>query len=203
MPRAAIRDLVVAVSGFAITFSLIFVMGRVFIPSFGATIGDVDIAATGGSPLLDLRTDLAALHPPAAVLEATGALEGRFVLDRTVFVSRFGRPRNIVNVGKDVPVDIDVKFSAGGLILTLVAEQVPVGEPRRDRMTVVVTADGQTFSAQPGSCAIELFESGVLTRNTGLGQAISPSYSGQVTCTDVAEIRSGALVSFTAVFVYE
>ena len=194
-------DLRVAVIGFGVVFAVVYAMGRVFLPSIGATIAHLDLPADD-SPVLDLRLHLATLHPPAAVLDATGALEGRFALDRTVFVSPFGRPERIVNIGIDVPVDIDVKFSGGGVVLTLVAEQVAVGEPRLDRMTVVLTVEERTFSAKPGNCAIDLSKSGVLTRNTGLGRAISPSYSGQVTCSDVAELRTGTLISFTAVFEY-
>jgi len=201
------RDLLVAVFAGWLVFSTVYVFGRLFLAGVGERLAEVPVAAAdevaAPAPSVDgLRADLASTEQPAALIEARGAIDGRLVLDRGQSnVALFGNP---FGVDPDEPaLDLDVRFSGRDATLRIVAEGITVGETRTGRMTVVIAAGPQTFNARPGMCALEMSEIDYVTISRPWGQVVLPSFSGQLVCIDVPELRSGENASFTVVFAYE
>ena len=197
----------VALIGFAVVFSVVYAFGRLFIPSFGpsqlagvlATQGEASQSA--GSRLLhDLHADLLTLPGSAAVVEVSGVISQRFVL---VNLDSFGLLLGEGLPTVDSPIDLKLSLSGQGATLSIVSKGVVLGGPQRvARMTVVFSTGGMTFYPLADNCVLELLESALLIRAVGDGQMWLADYLGQVSCSDVPEIRSGQLIDFTAVYRY-
>jgi hypothetical protein len=203
------RDVRIALVGFGVVFSLVYVVGRMFLPSFGSSLAQLVAEREESETALldDLRVDLVALTD-AAVIEWSGAFHGRSVLDRVTvpYVWVPAGPETDAFV-PDGPVDIHASYSRGGGALSVVAEEAVAGPLRTAAMTVVFTIDGHSFVAKSGECALELSRSGYILDLTPTGAAglviATPYFAGHVICEGVADIRSGDTISFTAVFRYE
>jgi hypothetical protein len=175
-------------------------------PMFRSSLGDLDLAGSGDAgagelSVVALRADLAPFERPVALLQASGAVDGRVLLDRGETQGGFFLPEDFEE-GNVVPIDVNVRFSGSGAVLTLIADQMPVDEPRSEGMTVVLTSDGQTFTAARGACTLELIDSGYTILSRPWGQMLTPHFAGHLACGEVSELRSGVLVSFVAVFDY-
>lgn len=204
------RDLGVALIGFGIMFSLVYMVGQLLLPSSGSSLDR--LVAQGeeskSSLIDDLSVELAAVTDPAALISYTGAVEGRHVLD-VVTVPYVWVPvgPELDAYAPDGPVDIHVSYSRGGMTLSVVADQAVAGSPRAAGMTIVFTVDGRSFTAKSGDCALELSRSGYTLDLTPTGAAglvlATPYFAGHVSCEDVADIRSGDTISFSVVFRYE
>jgi hypothetical protein len=198
---------VVALIGFAAIFSVVYAFGRLYIPTFGPTPLAAVLATQGeanqsaDSRLLHgLHADLLTLPGSAAVVEASGAISQRFVL---VNLDSFGLLLGEGLPTVDSPIDLKLNLSGEGATLSVVSKGVVLGGPQQvARMTVVFSTGGKTFYPPADNCVLELLESELLIREVGDGQMWLPDYLGQVSCTDVPEIRTGELVDFTAVFRY-
>jgi hypothetical protein len=197
------QDLLFGLVAFLVVVATIYTVGRAAMPVFRSALGDIELssAGDGGSgevSVVALRADLARFERPVALLQASGAVDGRVLLDHGEAQGGFFMSNGFD--GSVVP--INVRFSGSGVVLTLIADQMPVGEPRSEGMTVVLTKDGQTFTAARGACTLELIDSGYNTISRPWGQALTPYFAGHVTCGDLSELRNGTLVSFVAVFDY-
>lgn len=213
-PRNQSSDLFAALVAFVVVFGVIYAVGRASIPTFRSTMAEVLVEATPPSApepddslagLFDaLRVEQLSMGVPALV-EVDGGIVGRFALGTAqappVWIPLQGDPPE---PGEGFPVDIDVRFHAADAMLTVVADQAEAGVSRSDRLTVILTTAGRTFASQSGDCSLELTSAGYAGEtNPWVGLIIVPYYTGQIRCTDVADVRSDDSVSFVAVFAYD
>jgi hypothetical protein len=190
------RDLLVAVGGFLVVFSVVYTLGRYFIPSdeLVSVLATADQGDDGGL-LLDLQLDLLeggyATEPGsrgAAVAQVSGAVEARLLLDD---VDRFSASPS--EDGESI--QFSVTFSGAHGLLQLSAVGAAVGVPTSERVNATLTTDGKTFFGKDGACVL------VLDRFEADPDAPRGwEWAGHVTCTDVPEVRSDGTASFTVVF---
>lgn len=204
----ALRDLGVGLIGFALILAVSHTVGRAMVPSFPQALGNIEIprVGDGGSSevsVVSLRADLAPLERPVALLQASGAVDGRLLLDRGESQGGIFLPEDYEEGDELLLVDVNVRFSGSGSALTVVADQMPTDQPRSEGMTVVLTSGQQTFTAGRGACTLELVESGYTVLSRPWGQVLVPHFAGSLVCDEVSELRSGDLVSFIAVFDYK
>ena len=200
------RDLLVALMGFGVVFALVYVMGRAFLPSSDLTESVAQSADTEHVLLDELRADLAD-RVDTAVIEVSGAMAGRSVLSHAdspfLWVPQ-GTPPEEHRPGG--PVDLDVRYAGGGVTLAIKADQMEEGQARSERLTIVLNMGRRSFNAHPGECTLELTRSGSVLDPTPTGAVglllAWPYFAGHMTCREIADIRSGDTVSFTAVFTY-
>jgi hypothetical protein len=202
-------DLLAAVVAFWVIFSVAYVFGRISVPSFRApsaasvVAGGEGLGQDGGSLLLDdIRHQLAGIPGSAAIVAASGAVDGRFVLDHVDFAG-FVLFEGLPDF--DQPIGVKVNLSGGGATLSIIARGVVLGGGPQEisRMTIVFTAEGKTFLPEAGDCVLEFLDSGLVIEEVGGGQSYHPSVIGQVSCSAVAALRTGETVSFTAAFRYQ
>jgi hypothetical protein len=199
------RDLLVALMGFGVVFALVYVTGRALLPSSDLAELVAQSADTEHVLLDDLRADLSALGRSAAVIEVSGAVAGRSVLDNANVPYVFERLGAEADpYGPGMPIDLDVRYSSRGVTLAMIIPQVEPGVVRIEGMTIVFTVEGRSFNARAGDCMVELTRSGYLLGETASSFVLAwPYFAGQVTCEEVRELRSDDTVSFTAVFHYD
>ncbi|HSM02612.1 MAG TPA: hypothetical protein VK960_09285 [Acidimicrobiia bacterium] len=214
--RRVIRDVVAAAAAFMIVFAVAYVSGRASIPveieaaADAAAIGEVP---TGGSAVMgddafsdpaeasleSLQAQLAAMDPPAALLAATGAVEGRLVLDGGESVSS-----NFLPVGdhddEELAMDVNARFSGTDATFTVVADALQIGKPKTESVSVVLSIQGLMFFSQAGMCTVELLDLGYTLEQSIYGRLSVPYFEGHLACDGVPELRSGEPLSFTAVF---
>ncbi|MEX1208511.1 MAG: hypothetical protein WEE36_07910 [Acidimicrobiia bacterium] len=208
--RSVCMDLLAAVVAFWVIFSVAYVFGRISVPSFRApsvasvVAGGEGLGQDGGTLLLDdIHLQLAGIPGSAAIVAASGAVDGRFVLDHVDSAGvefRQGGPPDLT-----LPVALKVKLSGGGATLSIVGREVVLGGgPQQiSQMTIVFTAEGKTFLPEAGDCVLEFLDSGLVVEEVGEGRSYHPSIIGQVSCSAVAALRTGETVSFSAAFRYE
>lgn len=200
-PRSEIggvkQDLLVAVVALWLIFSVVYTFGRLFLPTHSVLrfLATSDVAPPGShdSLLLELRADLLALHSPGAITQAgaiaqvSGAVEDRLLLDQVDGMSAGGG-------FEGEPIHLSVTYRGNHGVVLVSATDVAVGVPTSGRVTATLSTDGKTFIAHEGECVLELtrFESEP-------GHPI-PRFDGQMSCTDVSELRTDATASFTVVF---
>lgn len=204
--RRVAGDVLAAFVAFLIVFAVAYVVGRAAMPVFRLALGDIELVSAGDGgagevSVVALRADLAPFERPVALLQASGAVEGRVLLDRGEARGENRFPGDLQE-GSEALIDVNVRFSGPDAVLTLIADQMPVGEPRSEGMTVVLTVGVQTFNAPRGACTLELIESGYRILSRPWGQLLTPYFAGHLACGEVAELRSGTPVSFVAVFDY-
>jgi hypothetical protein len=207
--RAIRQDLSAALIGFGVVFTIVFVVGRMFLPSSG--LGIAQVVAQGAdqqtSLLEELGLELAGLNEDGAVIEWSGAIAGRSVLDHLTIPFEWVPTEETGDYRPDGPVDMSARFSRGGGTLSVIAGQAVAGQVRTEALTILLTIDGQSFTSKAGDCTLELSRAGYNVDLTPTGAAglviATPYFTGHVTCEDVTDIRSGDTVSFTAVFKYE
>ena len=142
--------------------------------------------------LVDPVVEIANLPDPAAVMYASGAVEGRLLFDGIVPHFEWGP-------GQDTSSnDIDVQYRGSKIQFTLVAKGVIVGDARTDRITAVLTAEGKTFFAHAGECELRVTRFEYLEPTDGTSRLV-PSFAGVMTCA-VSEVRSGEPLSYTVAF---
>ena len=162
---------------------------RAFIP---ATPTETTAASTETSVAMDPVAEVAALPDPAALIYASGAIEGRFLLG--VVPSRpFGTPPNASSN------DIEIQYRGSEAQLTVGAKAITVGEARTDRITVVVVLNGQSFIAHDGDCTLLISQFEYLQPTDGTSRLIA-SFIGELECRELANVHGGDAVSFTAAF---
>ena len=190
-----------AIVAFVIVFAVGYIGGRAAMPAFRAAAGDIplqEVDSSGEVSIVALRADLvSAVDGAGALMAASGAVEGRFLLDRV---------ESLVNglflPSDDEPeaIDLHVRLTGDDAALTIKADQIGRGESRTDGMTVVMTSDGSMFNPTPGMCTLSLDDFGFTTIQRPWGKASIPWYVGTLTCVEVPELRTDQTVSFTAVF---
>lgn len=101
------------------------------------------------------RDILAALGEPGAVVAISGAIETHAVLDsvQPTTDSCLGCLELIAGAAREVrsgdPVQVGVRYWTGNTVLTMVADAVPLGEPRTEDITARVRSSGSRLSAPP------------------------------------------------------
>jgi len=193
-PRRAFRQLLAGGTVLVLVASATFVLGRALISNFASAIAEITATITTTTPPFDPQSAIDDLPYPAAAVAIAGAVEAQLVLDRVT-----GRATHIIGSTPDPSSnDIDIRYQdRGGSTLTLIARGITVGKPRTSSMTVILTTSGQTFSAQPGDCAliVHRFEY-VRDRRS---QRLAPTFAGELQCA-IAELRSNAIATFVAAF---
>ncbi|MBI5157166.1 MAG: hypothetical protein HZA58_04040 [Acidimicrobiia bacterium] len=159
-----------------------------FVPE---TVTDTTTGSTEASAAIDPVAEIAALPDPAALMYASGAVEGRLLFDGIVPHFEWGPQDTSSN-------DIDVQYRGSGIKLTLVAKGVIIGERRTDRVTAVLTVQGMTFFAHDGECELLVARFEYLEPTDGTSRLV-PSFAGMMTCA-VSEVRSGDALSYTVAF---
>jgi hypothetical protein len=187
--RSASRDLLAGSMAIGLVVSATFVASRVFIPAPPSEAVDTTLVTT---PDVDLAAEVAALPGPDAIIVTSGSVEGRFVLD--------GRLPFWVGAGPDpASKDVDILYQGSGAQLKLLARGITVGEPVTDGFTAVFTLDGKTFFPKPGDCTLTITRFEYLQPTDGTPQLV-PTFAGELTCTDLTDIRSGTTLSYTGAF---
>jgi hypothetical protein len=97
--------------------------------------------------------------------------------------------------------DIDVKYHGAGAELTLLVNGLTVNGPRTDRMTIVFTIAGMTFSAHSGDCTLTLTRFEYLASHVEPSRLV-PSFAGTLSCSGIADIRSGDELALNGAFDY-
>lgn len=191
LARRVQEDLLVAVIGFLVVFSVVYTVGRHFIPS-DELVSVLAAADQGdGGLLLDLVEGGYPTAPGsqgAAVAELSGVVEGRLLLDH---VDRYSA--SLSEDGQSIHVS--VTFSGAQGLLQLSAVGAAVGVPTSERVNATLTTDGKTFFGKDGVCVLELTQF-----ETDPDAPRGWEWAGHVTCTDVPEVRSDGTASFTVVF---
>ena len=200
------RDLLVAVIGFGVVFALVYAMGTAFLPA-SERAGLVAQSADSEHALLDELMASLADRADAAVIEVAGEVSVRSVLSTAespfLWVPQDTPPEEHRPGG---PVDVDVRYTGGGLTLAIQADRMVEGLARTEGWTILLTMDGHSFNAHAGECTVELTRSGSVLDPTPTGAAglllAWPYFVGHVTCREISDIRSPGTVSFTAAFNY-
>lgn len=197
------RDVLAAAVTFALVLSVVYTAGRVaLVPMSHWELLALAEGVESDPGLSGFFGELDSVAAPAAVIEISGSVEGRFVLDHADVELQFESLRSEdPDYGPNMPVVLDARYSASGVMLTLIADQVDAGQPRTEGMTIAVSVDGRSFNARPGDCTLELSTSGYDPEKSHSGfMMFWPVFRGHVICIDVPDLRGGEPISFTAVF---
>lgn len=209
---SVVRDVVVALVGFSLVSAFVFVGGRLLLPAPAvsailANLASTTVATTPGTPenpLTAARAELADMGGGGAVVVIS---EGRYSLPGVELLSDpcFGCSADGArSIERDLGVDIHARFSGGGAAVTLKADYVEVGVPRTEGIVLAISADGLTYNALPGQCTITLLRSEHFKYPGSIGFFLSiKSFSGEVECPALEELRGGPLASVVAVFGYQ
>ena len=180
------RDLLAGALAIGLVISATYLAGRVSLPPPDNTQAD---ETTSGE--LDPAAEVAARPEVLAVIDASGAVEGQLLLNRIV-------PNAQVQSRPDGSSDdIDIKYEGPEATLRLLAPAITIGVARTDRMTLLVTYEGKTFNAHAGDCVLMISRFEYL-HSTGFPQ-LTASFAAELTCTEIADMRSDDTLSFTAV----
>ncbi|MGH8875064.1 MAG: hypothetical protein ACRDVM_07420 [Acidimicrobiia bacterium] len=187
-------DLVVVAATFGLSLVVALVLGAFVLPGAG-----VSTARPVALPTLD------EIQGSAAIVVASGGLEGRFLLDRPTSAS-FGDAQD----GTATAIDLGNSLEGAGFAkLAVTAQGAAEGAVlEADAVDVTFSLSGKTFFTDPGDRTMELLELDyVVTRPSALLTAPPagvpiPAYAGLVICTDVKELRSDLHVTITALFQY-
>lgn len=222
------RDVLTGLIGFGAVFVLVYSVGKAVEPAdpraalagdnVAIGIGLTEEPGTDPNLLEDLGAQLAGLDEPvAAIVAVSGALEERLVFNdarlRGWGVSdalhdpETGKP----NLDPEGPVNLSIKYSgrSGGLALALT--EVSVGEPKTDRMDVILNIGPKSWYTHAGDCTLELVSFDWIVKSVAVPvqpghspviETLSPAFAGVVSCDEVAEVRSDEIASFSAVFTF-
>ena len=178
------RDLLAGVLAIGLVISVTYLAGRVSLPPSDNTQSS---QTTSGA--LDPAAEVAARPEVLAVIDASGAVEGRLLLDRIVWNAH-------MHSGPDGSSDdIDIKYEGPEARLRLVAREITVGVARTDRITLILTYDGKAFLAHPGDCVLMISRFEYLR----FERILTASFAAELTCNEIADMRSDDTLSFTAV----
>ncbi|HSM01508.1 MAG TPA: hypothetical protein VK960_03565 [Acidimicrobiia bacterium] len=207
MGVAALIGLVLAV------FGLVYVVGRASIPTFPSVAEGILATSSTEASLAGVRDAglVEALHRERlssgfpAVMDVMGAVDARLAFPHadapTVWRPLQGERPDLAD---GIPIDVDVRYATSDITFRLLAGAAEPGVLQTDRMTVVLTMGGRSFVAGTGDCSLELSRSGYAPFiRPGVVEVVVPYFDGEIRCVDVAEIRSGDTISFTAAFGYE
>lgn len=216
--RSAGIDVLVAGGALLAIVSLVFLAGRWHLDSplvsrilERAAAANVPEGATTGDGIEFMRTQLAALGEPGAVVTITGAVDTRAVLDSAQPTTDpclgcleliAGAPRE-TRTGD--PVQVGVRFWTGNTVLTVVADAVPVGEPRTTHLTISLNAGGKVFFDRECALVVESSEHAVY--GTLVGEEVAElfelrAFTGHLDCAELANTTTGESVALQAVFSY-
>jgi hypothetical protein len=216
---AIVTDLVVALIGFSLVFSAVFIAGRYFLPSTG-----LDIAAPlqpsppdepsdpeegrGGSMedlVAAIRVEVAAMEGSGGIVALSGLLEARAVLERVEDLNE-----QCIGCYPDEPSGVEtnlgvtnmkLRYTGDGASLTLVVDFIEVGAPRSDGMTISIAIAGMQFSVKPGQCTLEILRSEHLVYPSSFGRfLIINSLAGELMCVGLEEIGGPLTTDLVAVF---
>jgi hypothetical protein len=184
------RDVVAGSVAIGLVVAATYLASRAFIPSASP---DTTEASRETPTAADALAEVAELFGSNAVIYASGALEQRLILDGKI-------PSIVFGPGPDPSsYDIDIQYQGSGTQLTLAAKGITVGEPRTDRILLVLTIDGMNFNAHSGDCTLLVTHFEYSQSSDGTSRLIA-SFSGALACTDLSELRSDQTLSFTGAF---
>jgi hypothetical protein len=219
--RSAGQDVLVAAIAFLAIVSLVFLAGRWHLDSpfvgrildraAAAALAEGTTGATTGGGIEFMRTQLAALGEPGAVVTITGAVDTHAVLDSVQPTTDpcLGCLESIAGAARETrsgdPVQVGVRFWTGDTALTVVADAVPVGESRTENITVSLNAGGKVFFDRHCALVVESSEHAVY--QTAIGNEVAElfelrAFTGHLDCAELANSTTGEAVALLAVFSY-
>jgi len=216
--RSAVWDVTVAFFAAAAVFALVFGLGRLshppsWLPSPGVVAATTDTGSVPDAGQIDGGGDTTASVPVlqaivddmfgfGSAITATGAVEGRLIFgDVDHFDFTTEPPRNCEG---DACLSTDPRMSIAyigeGAKFTVIATVTDTSGSFSEGVTPVLAVGAQTFIAHSGDCTMTL-SSFAYGGEPGRFAQQQADVAGQMTCTDVADVRSGETVTYTAVFV--
>jgi hypothetical protein len=214
---AVATDLLVALIGFSMVFSAVFIAGRYFLPSSGLDIAapvqpippDDASGEQPAEPIEALRREVAAMEGSGGIVSFSGLFEARAVLDRVEDLNEqcigcFPDEPSGVETNLGV-TDMKLRYSGEGAALTMLVDFIEVGAPRSEGgMTIAVAIAGMQFSVKPGQCTLEILRSEHLVYPSSFGRfLILNSLAGELVCTGLEEIGGPMTSDLVAVFKLE
>ncbi len=218
--RSAGWDGVVAFFTAGAVFIAVFALGRISLapawtPSPGAVTDTTVAGGSGQGTSLDDPTVVPTLQAIVddmfgfgAAAAVTGAIDDRLIFGQ---VDHFSIEPTYSCVADDCtssptpptegpPIKLSIAYVGDGTKFSLIASVPDLDTPFSEGVTPVLAVGAQSFIAHSGDCTMTLssFEfSGLAGRFSSQDADIG----GRISCVDVADVRSGATVSYTAVFI--
>jgi len=186
-------------------------VGRIMERAAASALADGSTGETTGSGIDVMRAQLSALGEPGAVIAITGAVDTHAVLDNAQPTTDpcLGCLELIAGAARETrqgdPVQVGVRFWTGNTVLTVVADAVPVGEPRTTNLTVSLNAGGKVFFDRQCALVVESSEHAVY--ETAVGDELAElfelrAFTGHLDCAELANSTTGKAVTLLAVFSY-
>lgn len=213
--RSRVDSVLTGLMAFCVIFSVSFALGRSFLRStewLPSSDGEMTLSE-------ELRGELARNPDLTAVVVASGAIAERIELHSVEVLPRQEWPSDpwtspagmVLTPGSglpdsvnELPAFVGAKFSGSGFVLTIDAGEVAIGEEWSVVGAMVLTdPTGGSFFGTHGECALRLWTAGWSTESLGFGsplRVVRSTFSGELRCVDVPEIRTGTLVSLVAAF---
>jgi hypothetical protein len=219
-PRSVGRDAAVALLGFWVIASTIFLAGRWYLPSemTGQLVARAAAAPpaepTDGNPddpLAELRTMLAAGGGLGAAVVIDGAVQVQDALTSVesltepcplCMLATFGEPREVRNGD---PTQIGHRFWTGSTVLTITASGAAIGTAHTD-VRVTINAGGKVFFGRECSLTMESSEHAIyiaIVEGESVELFEARTFAGWLVCAVADNSTTGEAVTLTAVFAYE
>jgi hypothetical protein len=209
-PRLGRRDLVIALVAFWAITSLVFTVGRWFMPNFSVPgVSDrLGPAATDAelrrARIFDLQTALAGPPPSSGVADVSGALQGRLTFEHLdeLHLTPFGPegPEGVAwecVMGAGGVADPECHYhikirlrSDDGVVLLITGNGLVPDAEATTGFSMTVSAPGLTFNSKAGQCTLGLTVTDLYT----------PRVAGWAMCTGLTELRSGVTLDLLAAF---
>ena len=209
-PRLGFRDLLVAIVAFWAITSLVFTVGRWFMPNFSVQRVSERLGPTATESelrqarLFDLQTAIAGPPRSSAAMDASGALQGRLTFEHLdgLLLTAFGPegPEGIAwqcVMGADGVSDRECRYhikirlrSDDGVVLLITGNGLAPDAEATAGFSMTVSAPGLTFNSKAGQCTLGLTAT----------ERYIPRVAGWAMCTGLTELRSRVTLDLLAAF---
>jgi hypothetical protein len=206
-PRLGRRDLLVAIVAFWAITSLVFTVGRWFMPNFsvqrvaerlGPTATESELRQ---ARIFDMQTAMAGPPRSSAAMDASGALQGRLTFEHLDGFELYavGPEGETWQCGEaadgvsdpECRYDIKIRLRSDDGVVLLVSGTglAPDAEATTD-FSITVSAPGLTFNSKAGQCTLGLTAA----------EPYTPRVAGWAMCTGLTELRSEVTLDLLAAF---
>jgi hypothetical protein len=209
----------VAIAAFWVMTSLVFTVGRWFVPGFEVSgvsdrLGDeATDSAVLQARLFDLQTTMAGPPRLPGAMDVSGALEGRVTLEHLdglelVEVGPDGEPWPESGCARgDATIchyEIKLRMRADdGTVVLISAGAATPGTEATSGFSLTISAPGLTFDSKAGQCTLGLTAADPFAESPTPWQDGGMRIAGWASCTGLSELRSAAtldlLVAFDAI----
>ena len=206
-PRLGLRDLLVAIVAFWAITSLVFTVGRWFMPNFSVQRVSERLGPTATESelrqarLFDLQTAIAGPPHSSAAMDASGALQGRLTFEHLdgfeIYLVDPEGDRWECGEGADGAADPECRYhikirlrSDAGVVLLITGNGLAPDAEATTGFSMTVSAPGLTFNSKAGQCTLGLTAT----------EPYIPRVAGWAMCTGLTELRSGVTLDLLAAF---